>query len=397
MRLRRIEPILRRALRGPCRLPEGSRLLVAVSGGADSTASLVALSSIAREFGLELAAAHLHHGLRGTEADRDLEFVRALCARLGIPLQAARWDCRLRMRRAGLTGEDGLRRLRRRFLLAAARRASAIAIATAHTADDQLETVLMRLARGTGLAGLGGMRERHGAWIKPLLGATRLDIERDLRANSLAWGEDSSNETRLWLRNRVRLAAVPALLAAIAPARATTPARADEARAALARRVAGAAADARAADRLVGRMANRVLARNVGRSPASLDARGWAKRPAALRQALLARLWREAAPGSSGLPRRHREALDALLASGRRRADLTLPGGGRAILVRGMLSLHPGAPASNRHLPADGSPGRGDARLRRESPRRARTGASGKGPRTNIATRHSSRTTAPPR
>ena len=158
MRLRRLEPVLRRALRGPCRLPAGSTLLVAVSGGADSTALLVALASLARESGLVIRAGHLHHGLRGAEADSDLVHVRELCERLQIPLAAARWDCTARMRRRGLRGEAGLRVLRREFLLAAARRTGASAIATAHTADDQLETLLMRLARGTGFTGMAGMR-----------------------------------------------------------------------------------------------------------------------------------------------------------------------------------------------------------------------------------------------
>ncbi len=117
-RLRRIEPVLRRALGGPCALPPGSRLLVAVSGGADSVALLLGLRNLAREFSLSLDAAHLNHGLRGREADRDLDFVRGLCARLGVPLQAARWDCRARLRRRGLSGEAGLRALRREFLSA---------------------------------------------------------------------------------------------------------------------------------------------------------------------------------------------------------------------------------------------------------------------------------------
>ena len=124
MRLRRVEPVLRRALRGSCApaRPAGDspvRLLVAVSGGADSTATLVGLRHLARELGLELHAAHLHHGLRGADADADLDLVRTLCRRLEVPLTWARWDTRARMRRRGLSGQAGLRTLRREFLLRA--------------------------------------------------------------------------------------------------------------------------------------------------------------------------------------------------------------------------------------------------------------------------------------
>ncbi|MBI5169374.1 MAG: tRNA lysidine(34) synthetase TilS, partial [Candidatus Eisenbacteria bacterium] len=174
---------------------------MAVSGGADSTALLVALASLAGELELTLAAAHLHHGLRGADADADLELARSHARLLGVPLVSARVDARAAMKREGLSGEAGLRTLRRRFLLAAADRAGCAWIATAHTADDQLETLLMRLARGSGLAGLGGMRARRGPWLKPLLAATRADVERDLVRAGLGWREDASNASREHLRN----------------------------------------------------------------------------------------------------------------------------------------------------------------------------------------------------
>ena len=177
-------------MRGPCAVPSGARVLVAVSGGADSTALLRALHRLAPELGYRLVAAHLHHGLRGMEADDDLGFVRALCERLEVTLVSARWNTRERMRRRRLSGQDGLRRLRREFLERVARRSGASAIATAHTADDQLETLLLRLGRGTELVGLEGIAMRRGRWIRPLLEASRAEIgsRPTLRTTGLAGG-----------------------------------------------------------------------------------------------------------------------------------------------------------------------------------------------------------------
>jgi tRNA(Ile)-lysidine synthetase-like protein len=172
-------------------------VLVAVSGGADSTALLRALHRLAPELGYRLVAAHLHHGLRGMEADDDLGFVRALCERLEVTLVSARWNTRERMRRRRLSGQDGLRRLRREFLERVARRSGASAIATAHTADDQLETLLLRLGRGTGLVGLGGIAMRRGGWIRPLLEASRAEIEADLACNDNTGGGSTRITTEL--------------------------------------------------------------------------------------------------------------------------------------------------------------------------------------------------------
>jgi len=367
MRLRRLEPVLRQALHGPCRLPRGSRLLVAVSGGADSTALLEALASIAHEFELALTAAHLHHGLRGAAADADLEHVRAQCARLAVPLVAARWNAPARMRRESLAGEAGLRTLRRRFLLAAAKRHRAAAIATAHTADDQLETVLMRLARGTGLTGLGGMRPRHGAWLKPALGATRFEIERDLVAARIAWREDASNHERAFLRNRIRLDVVPALLAAISP----PPHRIAEARAGLARRVAAAAGEARGGARLAARAARPALARRLSPGARSVDARGLGSRPGVILHSLLRLFWNRANPRSSGLPRRHVEALARLLRGGPG-GEITLPERWRAVLVDGRLTLVP--PRSPRRPMPAASPAAGGIRGKTRTNARLRAG-----------------------
>lgn len=330
-----MEPLLRRALSGSCRLPQGSSLLIAVSGGADSMALLLGLRRVAPERGLALHAAHLHHGLRGAAADDDLEHVRRWCARIAVPLIAARWDTRRRMKARGLSGQDGLRVLRREFLRRAARRAGARAIATAHTADDQLETLLMRLARGAGLAGLGAMAPRRGLWLKPLLAATRSEIEADLVRAGVSWREDVSNADRSYFRARIRRDVVPALAAAAWP-QAPLP----MARKALARHAGAAATEARAARRALGRWTRFVLpaVSRIQPDEFRLDSARVAPYPIAARRLVLASLWQRLPGSLPGLTRRHLDSLDRLAVRGRPGSCVALPGGW--IAQRGRGTLH---------------------------------------------------------
>jgi tRNA(Ile)-lysidine synthase len=333
--------VLRLALGVDCALPAGSRVLVAASGGADSTALLAGLCRIANEFGLEIEAAHLNHRLRGRDADLDMAAVGALCKRIGVRLTAARWNTRDRMRRRGLAGQNGLRTLRREFLLTTAKARGCDAIATAHTADDQLETLLMRLARGTGVAGLAGIRPRSGRVVRPLLLAPRAWIEADLERAGIAWREDPSNADPRYARSRIRHEVVPRLVSA-ARAPSAGPGRAGPAAsAALALRAARAAADVARSETFLRSRANRAL-RAVSRiqpGAVDLDSTKVAPWPSALRRTVLREAWRMLAGTGTGLTSRHLEALDRLIVAGRSGARVALPGGGGALRERGRVRL----------------------------------------------------------
>ena len=182
-------------------------LAAAVSGGADSMALLRILLALQPEFGFELSACHVNHGLRGESAHRDEAFVRAECARLGVPLRVFHAE------ELGPVpehaGEDWARRLRYACFERLCRE-GIDAVATAHTANDQAETLLLRLARGTGMHGAAGIRPRRGPYLRPLLPLTRQDTESFCRAAGQRWVTDETNETDAYARNRVRRAALPA-------------------------------------------------------------------------------------------------------------------------------------------------------------------------------------------
>ena len=183
-------------------LSPGDHVICAVSGGADSVALLFAMYLLREKLQIKLSAAHYNHGLRAEESDRDEAFVRTLCDRFDIPLHCARGQVT-----PGPKGlEAAAREARYAFLEGLPGK-----IATAHTADDNAETVLMHLVRGTGLKGLGGITPVRGKVIRPMLTVTRREVLAFLEEYCLDYVTDSSNETDAFLRNRIRHRVMPQL------------------------------------------------------------------------------------------------------------------------------------------------------------------------------------------
>jgi tRNA(Ile)-lysidine synthase len=187
---------------------------LAVSGGADSVALTWALYDLVEAGRVPVQIAglvHLHHGLRGNEADRDEAFVRALAVRLGVPVAVGRADVAEDARRTRRSLEAAGRDARQRFFAEAAARLGATVVATAHTADDQAETVLLRLLRGAGARGVGGIRPRRGLIVRPVLDVRRATLRRFLDDRGEVWVEDASNADRAIARNAVRHDLLPVI------------------------------------------------------------------------------------------------------------------------------------------------------------------------------------------
>lgn len=187
----------------------GDGVLAAVSGGADSVCLLLLLNGMAAELGIRVFAFHMNHGIRGEEADRDEQFVGELCKQLEIPLTVAHEKVETYAEEHGLSGEEAGRILRYQHLEETAERYQCAKIAVAHHEDDDAETVLLNLFRGSGLAGLSGIRPVRGKVIRPLLCVARKEIEEYLKGQGFSWCEDSTNRENDYTRNKIRNELLP--------------------------------------------------------------------------------------------------------------------------------------------------------------------------------------------
>jgi len=189
----------------------GDRVGVAVSGGADSVALLRLLTRLRKELGITLAVVHFNHGLRGEESEGDARFVAQLAREHQLVLDAGHADVAGEARRKKWNLEEAGRRLRYAFFRQLIVEERATRIAVAHTADDQAETVLAHMIRGTGLTGLAGIYPVAGPVVRPVIGIRRADLREYLEKLGQPWREDSTNQDLKRLRARIRTHLVPVL------------------------------------------------------------------------------------------------------------------------------------------------------------------------------------------
>lgn len=196
-----------RTISGRALLRRRGKVIVAVSGGADSVALLAALDQL----GYECVGAHCNFHLRGDESVRDMRHVETVAAMLGVDLYVKDFDVESRRRQTGESVEMACRELRYRWFYDLLDRDYAQCIAVGHHREDQVETFFLNLLRGTGIAGLTGMQHRTGHIVRPLLDCSRADIEDYLHRRGLQWVDDSSNSTDDYARNRLRNRVIPLL------------------------------------------------------------------------------------------------------------------------------------------------------------------------------------------
>ncbi len=321
----------------------GDRVVVAVSGGADSMALLFILHHLSEEFSLRLIVAHFHHGLRA-EADGDEALVRRTAAALGWPYEVERGDVRVWREKCKRSLEDTARLLRYRFLDDTAEKYGAAKIALGHHRLDQAETVLIHLIRGSGLTGLKGMAPvREGKYIRPLLFCDPQEIRSFLAQEGLTFRTDSSNRDTRFLRNRIRHRLIPLLEGEFNP-----------------RIVDGLVQMAeilREEDSVLDSLVEVAMSPHEGGTAYRCDR--LTTLPDAIRYRVIKRLLEEIRPAGKTVTAAHVAGADRLIRSSRPSAQIAVPGGmvrrnyGWVTVEKGnRVSLRPGEFCS--HLPLPG-------------------------------------------
>lgn len=190
---------------------ENEHVIAAVSGGADSVCLLILLNELKNTLGIRLSAVHVHHGIRRGTANRDEEYVRTLCGKLGVSLTVKRVDVPAYSGMHHLSTEEAARALRYAAFEETLRETGAKKVALAHHLDDQAETILFRMLRGSGLRGLSGMQPLRDVYVRPLLNISRAEITAFLTERGISWCEDETNDEDEASRNRIRHHVLPAM------------------------------------------------------------------------------------------------------------------------------------------------------------------------------------------
>lgn len=304
-------------------------VVVAVSGGPDSVVLLHLLFRLREDFGLRLHVAHLNHMLRGEHGARDARFVADLAQRLDLPCTCEERDVRTYQRASANSSlEDAARQVRYQFLNETADRAGAKRIALGHMADDQAETVLLHLVRGTGLSGLRGMLPVRGRIIRPLLTVRREEIEEFLQNEGIAHCADETNESRQFARNKIRADVIPLLQ------REFNPKVVDS--------IVRTAQVVRSAEEWVQIELDRHfdgLIVDRDDTGLSFSADTLMNAPTMLRRLAIRRAIRECAIETLNLGLSHVEATEALLFAADRRGRISLPGGLFARRIEDILEV----------------------------------------------------------
>lgn len=325
----RVPEKVRQTIRRHDMLAPGESVLVGISGGADSVCLLHVLWALQGELGIRVLAAHVNHGIRGEEADRDQEFVRSLCARWDVPLFEENIQVRELAKEEGISLETAGRLARYRFFSRIAGEQGITKTATAHNRNDQAETVLMRILRGTGIDGLAGIQYcRRDGVIRPLLDVEREEIEAYCAAHGLRYCTDSTNGENSYTRNRIRNQLIPELQAQFNPGIVQT----------LSVLAENMAEDGGFIDGYTRRLYRRINSPAPAKKPVVLDIASLAMVEPCVRIRLVRLAARDAMGDAYALERRHVDAVLDLLEK-ETGAQAELPGGLRAAVRYGWLAF----------------------------------------------------------